>query len=738
MNKILKFVGCLLIISLNACNNNGGGNSSSESFKIGGVVKNLISGNSLILQDNNDNPITIMNNGQFEFSQLIPQGGSYKVTVVTQPLGQYCSVVNGGGSNIDANITNVTVYCSSQTATIGGRVKTLDSGTSVELSLFRDGNLVGNLVQNKTESFTFTESIPLYSSYTVKAFPSSSAEKCTVTNGSGIAMTNMNNVYVTCSSKVLTVSGNVTAIKIPFGAAITFNNIDSGESFTVKIKNAFNNPFSFTLPYGGSYYLTTSASNLSCSITPNKVTNIISNMNNVSIQCAAPITISGNVLNLPTDSSISIENTYTSKSVVVFSNDPTFSLQVPYNSGYNIQVIAAPDGYNCDNITNGYHPSGVTSNQTVTITCKQRYFVLHSFIGGITDGVQPNGALARGNDGDFYGTTASGGDGNQGTIFKITPEGHETLLYSFKGGNSDGAQPKVGLVLATDGKFYGTTTSGGGTIYKFDPLTNTESPIYFFSSQGYGAYGPAGELTQYGTDLYGVTTLGGQNSVGVIYKININSEIYLPVYSFKNNFQIGNDGNLPYSGLIKASNGNLYGTTSFGGDNDYGTIYQFNPQDNIEHKIYSFQGGDDGGAPTITLLQATDGNLYGTNINGGISNNGLVFQMLLLQDTFSIFYKFDSEDNQGDGIYPNGGLMQVGQNLFGITQSGGTFGYGTIYQVSVSSAAESTLYSFRTVNEVGISGPVGKLASDTKGNLYGVTQFDGGSKFGTIYKYVTQ
>jgi uncharacterized repeat protein (TIGR03803 family) len=202
--------------------------------------------------------------------------------------------------------------------------------------------------------------------------------------------------------------------------------------------------------------------------------------------------------------------------------------------------------------------------------------VLHEFAG--TDGAQPETSLVMGEDGYFRGTTPNGGAYGFGTIFKISPTGTFTLLYSFckKGGVCpDGWDPRTRLVQATNGAFYGSTPNGGvhssGTIYQVQGTTF--KTVYSFCEQTNCIDGalPWGPLTQ-GSDgnLYGVTGTGGASGGGTLYRITM-SGVLTTLYSFTIN---STDGWGPFGGLVEATPGNFYGTTFFGGTFGYGTVFK--------------------------------------------------------------------------------------------------------------------------------------------------------------------
>ncbi|MGA2135196.1 MAG: choice-of-anchor tandem repeat GloVer-containing protein [Bryobacteraceae bacterium] len=270
------------------------------------------------------------------------------------------------------------------------------------------------------------------------------------------------------------------------------------------------------------------------------------------------------------------------------------------------------------------------------ITASGAYSMLHVFEG--TDGAAPQGALVRGADGNFYGTTTAGGaynpDGQElhyGTVFQVTPEGVFTTLYSFSG--PDGCYPG-GLVLGPDGDLYGTTGCGGtsyimpddpgvGTVYKISP-SGTLTTLHNFSSQSGGQYCTncqTGGLTlRADGGFYGTTPNGGAYGEGEVYRISAEG-VLTDLHNFDNT-----DGAHPIGGLVSANDGNLYGTTRLGGASNYGTIFRITAG-GVFTSLFSFSSPDrQGSQPAGTMLEGTDGNFYGTTSEGGAANVGVLFQ----------------------------------------------------------------------------------------------------------------
>jgi uncharacterized repeat protein (TIGR03803 family) len=298
--------------------------------------------------------------------------------------------------------------------------------------------------------------------------------------------------------------------------------------------------------------------------------------------------------------------------------------------------------------------------------------VLHSFAGG-ADGEYPYGSLVQGTDGNFYGMTSSGGTHGDGTVFKITPAGAKTVLYSFAGG-ADGDEPYGSLVQGTDGNFYGMTEDGGtqgdGTVFKIT-AAGVETALWTFGSGTDGSE-PYGALVQ-GTDgnFYGMTKEGGTNGEGTVFKITAaGAETVL--WSFGS----GIDGRQPLGSLLQGTDGNFYGTTSEGGTNNAGTVFKITPA-GVETVLWSFGSGTDGDEPFGSLVQGTDGNFYGMTYEGGVNSYGTIFQVTP-SGTETMLWSFGAGS---DGNEPYGDLtFGPDGTLYGLTYEGGANGAGAVIE----------------------------------------------------------
>jgi len=331
---------------------------------------------------------------------------------------------------------------------------------------------------------------------------------------------------------------------------------------------------------------------------------------------------------------------------------------------------------------------GIDGGTVFTITPSGALTTLYEFcfLGACPNGGYPAAPLALAAAGAFYGTTERNGGYDQGTVFKITPGGALTTLYSFcaQGECTDGAEPAAGLVQAADGNLYGTTFLGGanyaGTVFKITPSGALTSIHSFGSKESDGKFPYAGLVQAGDGDLYGTTWGGGANSVGTVFRITPSGAL-TTIHSFGSQ---PDDGQYPYAGLVEASDGSLYGTTFGGGAYAGGTVFKITPGGALT-TLFSFDSGG-GGAPVAGLVLGTDGNFYGPTGYFG-SNQGTVFQ-ITPGGTLTTLHTFCLESGCPDGADPLGGLVQATNGQFyGTTSTGGAASNcttcGTIFSLSV-------------------------------------------------------
>jgi len=259
--------------------------------------------------------------------------------------------------------------------------------------------------------------------------------------------------------------------------------------------------------------------------------------------------------------------------------------------------------------------------------------VLHSFgPSGGTDGDEPTAGLIMDSAGNLYGTTYGGGVSYTGTVFKISASGTESVLHSFgPDSGTDGVLPVAGLIADSAGNLYGTTgyggTNGNGTVFKIS-ASGTESILHSFGPNvGIDGDLPiAGLIMDSAGNLYGTTYGGGVNNTGTVFKISASGTESV-LYSFGPDG--GTDAQYPTAGLIMDSAGNLYGTTESGGAHLGGTVFKINASGKewMLHSFDPFNGRTDGQYPDAGLIMDSTGNLYGTTGFGGTNGNGAVFEL---------------------------------------------------------------------------------------------------------------
>lgn len=369
----------------------------------------------------------------------------------------------------------------------------------------------------------------------------------------------------------------------------------------------------------------------------------------------------------------------------------------------------------------------------------QTFTNLHTFTGK-SDGADPFDTLIFDNQGNLYGTTWQGGNMQCnsglgcGTVFKIDPAGNETVVYAFTS-IPDGTTPRAELIRDSAGNLYGTTSLGGasngGTVFKIDPNGN-ETVLYSFTKGRDGYYPAAGLVRDSAGNLYGTTANGGNLSCsvqrelgcGVVFKLTASGkEIVL--------HRFGAAGSVfPFASLIRDSQGNLYGTTS-----TPGSVFKIDSTGKFT-TIHRFcTAANDGCEPEGKLLRDSAGNLYGTTHDGGTTNNGTIFKIDKLGHE-TILYNFTGGS---DGRSPYGNLLRdAAGNFYGTTALGGDLacnggtGCGTIFKLSTT-GAETVLHTFE-----GTPGkfPQAGLVMDVNGNFYGTTFGDASTNFGSVFKLV--
>lgn len=377
--------------------------------------------------------------------------------------------------------------------------------------------------------------------------------------------------------------------------------------------------------------------------------------------------------------------------------------------------------------------------------------VLYSFSNGV-DGGHPFSGVIRDHAGNLYGTTDIGGNlracgaNGCGVVYRIAPDGTETVLYSFNGGK-DGGFPRAGLTMDASQNLYGTTYEGGGsgcngsgcgTIFKLSP-DGSETVLYSFTGKADGAQPTAGLILDGAGNLYGTTGHGANRNCsiggvgcGTVFKLAPNGGLST-LYSFTG----GADGASPFAGVVMDRHSSLYGAAEFGGDSNCkcGTVFKI-ASDGQMTVLHTFTGGE-GSYPISTPIVGRRGNIYGTansgpGLNCGGVGCGTVFK-IARDNTLTVLHAFTGSD---DGSGPSGSLMiDKAGNLYGTTAEGGhteicAGGCGTVYKVEPD-GTETVLYTFQ---ETDGDRPMSGVIADKKGHLFGTTQVGGAYLSGNVFE----
>lgn len=346
----------------------------------------------------------------------------------------------------------------------------------------------------------------------------------------------------------------------------------------------------------------------------------------------------------------------------------------------------------------------------------------------------PVGPMAQGRDGNYYGVTQGP---SVGVIYKVSASGTFTLVHTLASDASEG-QSCNGLVLGTDGNFYGTCEHGGnnsnstGTFFKVTPtgtLTVLHSFDGTFSGTTDGCY-PLGLPVQASDgNFYGTTFECGVNDAGIIYKITPAG-----VFSVVHAFAFGSvDGNQPEGALIQGSDGNLWGTLSFGGANNGGAVFK-STLTGTESLVFSFgacPSTTTGCNPLAGLVQGTDGNYYGTAEEGGANNQGVAFKVTS-KGTYTLLHSFNSTTDNGG--YPQLPLaLGTDGNFYGIATDciGGGCSPADLFEIT-SKGVFTDFFNFPVLGGNNNSVPLSPLLLSTTGTFYASTE-EGGSGLGSFY-----
>jgi uncharacterized repeat protein (TIGR03803 family) len=730
-----------------------GGDSAPKAaaYTVGGRLSGLPGGASVVLQLNGAHDITVSVNGTFGFSDELVSGAAYAVTVLSHTPAQTCTVTSASGTVGNSDVTSVQVTCAPVTTV--SVIHTFDRDGTLPFSGViqgRDGNFYGTTSAGGTSDlgtlFNITPAgveTVLYSFDSTVRGSGSEYPPSTLTEGVD------GNFYGTTDAGGTNNSGAVFRIT-PAGVETilhSFGGGTDGQQPTAGLILANDGNFYGTTRLGGAYQAGTVFR-----ITPAGVETVLYSFGSTTTDGQNPAAgllqaSDGNFYGTTQRGGASsyygtvFRLTAAGVETTLYSFPPNNTTEFTDSSS----LIQGSDG-------NFYGTTMTGSNGVVfKVTPSGVGSTLYAFAGGTDGSFSANSsptALSEGQDGNFYGTTPLGGAKGDGTVFKVSPAGVETVLYSFAA-TADGYSPST-LMQGRDGNFYGTSAGGAGdsgTFFKATPA-GALATVYSFNTSPEGQK-PAGLILGSDGNLYGTTLSGGARNRGTVFKITpAGTETSL--YSFTggaggNLGDGGSPGDSDFSGggatvLTQGSDGDLYGTTQNGGESDYGTVFKLTPA-GVETVLYAFAGGVDGAHPTSALIQGRDGNFYGTTPSGGTNNGGTIFKITLagVETVLHSFAAFDPHQADcsapgADGALPSGALIQGNDgNFYGTTSFGGTYCNGTVFEVTPH-GAETVLYSFGGNGSYSFHVSPSTLVQGNDGNLYGTRGGDPLNPEGTVFK----
>jgi uncharacterized repeat protein (TIGR03803 family) len=604
---------------------------TDQPFSLGGTISGLGNNAGLTLTNGSDTLSVAAGSTGFTMPAPVAFGSPYSVAVQTAPAGLTCTASNASATMPAGNVASVVVTCSDQSYTVGGTISGLATGGMV---LVNGSDTLA--VKAGASSFTMPTAVAYTSVYAVTVQTQPTGLTCSVSNGTGtMGSAAVSNIAVTCSANTYTVGGTISGLTAS-GLVLLDNGGDAttlsanATQFTMNTGVAYGSAYAITVQ--------TPPTGLVCSVSNDTGTMGAADVTSVSIACvsnfallysfaggsgdaAGPYhtliqgsdgdfygtTLAGGASNVGTIFKITPSGTET----VFYS-----FASIPYSG-----LVQSSDG----NIYGTTATGGASGRGTVfKITPTGTESVLFSFPAGSSD---PYTGLIQGSDGNFYGTTGAGGTNDDGTVFKITPSGTETVLHTFAKSGSDGETPYAGLIQGSDGNFYGTTYFGGasgfGTVFKVTP-SGTETVLYSFAGGSDGEHPYAGVIQGSDGNFYGTTYQGGTSGYGTVFKLTP-SGTETVLYTFAGG---SSDGANPEAGLIQGSDGNFYGNTLQGGAGGLGTVFKLTPS-GTETILHAFAGGSDGANPSANLVQGSDGNLYGSTGAGGTKGDGTFFKVAL-------------------------------------------------------------------------------------------------------------
>ncbi len=620
-------------------------------------------------------------------------------------------------------------------------------GGTVQLTAVAHDSTGGNIVYPDTLSWnTSYPGLSVSSVGLVTASSSVSAGSATVTVTdplTGIA-----------ASTAVTVNGGFTVggllSGLNSGTQVTLEN-NGADQLTLKANGPF--AFSAAVAEGGKYDVTVSGqpTGETCTVSNGSGT-ASSDVTSVQVTCSASTstsyTIGGTLSGLASGASVILEDN--GGDALTLSTNGTFTFSTPVLSGntYAVTVSTQPSGQTCSvSSGNGTATSNVTNVQVTCASSSDQFGaeeVIYNFKGG-SDGCYPTGGLLFDSSGDLFGTTTCGGEFGAGTVFELKPNGTggyaESILYSFTG-YSDGSSPGGGLIMDSSGNLYGTTEGsfgGQGTVFELSPYPGGAGPdilstLYAFTGGSDGGMPVGGLVMDSAGNLYGTTSSGGNNGAGTVFKLVPNGSggfTESTIYSLPS----GPAGAVSGGGVIIDHAGDVYGTSLAG------TVFKLTPNGAggyAESALYAFV---DGGVPETGVIMDGKGNLFGTAAGDGAYGGGTAFELTPNGTggyAESVLYSFIPT-----GADPLGLTINSAGDLYGTDSAGGigscsgstgcgcdgSDGCGIVFSLTpngIGGYSESVIYTFTGGADGAV--PDAHLIMDSASNLYGTTTYGGSGK----------
>ncbi|CAJ0783523.1 beta-propeller fold lactonase family protein [Ralstonia chuxiongensis] len=461
---------------------------SARSYTVGGTVAGLSNGQQVTLRNNGTDPLIVGADGAFIFNFPIAYNGNYVVTVDTQPTGQICTVNNGNGAGMVANVSNVSVICSARTYTIGGTLAGLASGEQVTLV----NNDSDPLTVTANGPFMFSTPVAHNGSYLVKVGTSPTGQTCTVGGASGAGLVaDVNSVQVTCSTDTYTVGGTVTGLAS--GQQVTLLN-NGADPLTMFADGRFK--FATPLAYQGRYLVTVGTQPIgqTCTVSHGSGSGVVANVDSVAVICSTnAYTVSGTVTGLASDQQVTLLNNGADPLTMLADGRFKFATPLAYQGRYLVTVGTQPIGQTCT-VSNG-SGSGVVANvDSVAVTCSTATYKVGGTVNGLGEGEQvtlkKNGAetLTVRANGNFIFSTGVAYLGSYGITVDTDPIGKTCVVANGEGSGMTTNVTSVVVTCSVSAYTIGGTVTGLGTGKEVvlrnnggDPLTLSANGSFTFA-----------------------------------------------------------------------------------------------------------------------------------------------------------------------------------------------------------------------------------------------------------------